>query len=460
MFPQDPEHFTKAHEKGPESLPQRTLSAPLKHVDPPEIRRMRSPYAVQFPTSARLKPLDLGNPFYAQQYNPKRRASLPSVVLGDREAAAVAALIGQGESGHASRQNTGEIGIALTDQNSNSRRRSRSADDLRRAFTALQPPRERDEEIKYWRQSYTGSVLYTPMPGVDETEPDVSRNDSVTPQAQPSDPTDVRRSVSPLTFVKEGQSTTTTPMVSRPITAGGDSQELEERVTRLESRLLEFQESLQRLTADNNRETTNLDNRPPTRRSRQHTPSILVNTLRDPEYRAPQLEAVEEHGPSDGGASAEDMNYASSPRTPSPPAARTFATLYQIINDERSIRRTLETQVRGLQQNLEEMQYQLSQPIISRSNQPHTNNQTPRPQYVQPQHARNQSNVSSSDPGHRVISRFSQSDSLTDSEAARMQEQREEGEEEMQTPYETYQTPVEEFARHHYTSSIGSDAMF
>lgn len=414
------------------------------------MQRVRSPYAVQFPHSARLKPLDLGNPFYNQQHAPKRRASLPSVVLGELEAAAVAALIGKEKPRGAPEQPAVDAGVVLTGLNSNPRRRSRSVTDLRQSTLSPQPVRERNEEMKYWRESFTGSVLRTSLQERDEIDHDITRDNDTTPQPQPADPFTIRRSVSPMSLDRTANSTPPL-LISRPVTAGGDSLDLEERVTKLEQGLAEFQNSLSRLTANTNRKTIIVDNIPP-RKSRQHTPSILINTLRDPDYQAPQLEAVGEQK-SDSYMKTTDTVWRP-PRTPSPPG-RTFTTLYRIINDERSLRRTLESQVRGLQENLAEVQYQLSRPV---STQPYSP-RTPRPQYVQ-MHNRDSSGAGSFDPGHRVISRFSQSDSLTDSEAARMQEQREEGDEEFQTPLEAYHTPAEEFSRHRYTGSSGTDVMF
>jgi hypothetical protein len=66
----EPHALTTPHETAGDDqenaihIPQRALSTPM-HIDIPSIRntKLRSPYAVEFPKSARLKPLEISSPF-------------------------------------------------------------------------------------------------------------------------------------------------------------------------------------------------------------------------------------------------------------------------------------------------------------------------------------------------------------------------------------------------------------
>ncbi|PNS16367.1 Oxysterol-binding 1 [Sphaceloma murrayae] len=444
--------------------PQRTLSAPLKLLDPPELRRARSPYAVEFPQSSRLKPLDLGNPFHRDQKEPKRRATLPSLIMDEREAAVLAKAIQVRSEDYNPDQFSGtmhpyddsEIGLAVSTPTRKQHRRSRSADDLRRMAYSLQPVRERNEEIKYWRQSTAGSVLRHSVHSLEDRHGQIDEHRDVSPMSEhhanssvvnkdDGDGVDIAK-VSPMRD---------SPLMSRPTTAPQGSGDLEGRVTSLENGLATFQNALERLTAQSNRRTIIIDNAASPRGSRENTPSILVNSLLDADSYGREYLPVAE----DPYANRRSRQETTPPTyrqrdefQPSP--SRTYTALYSIINHERNARRNLEHEVRALQQSLSDMQYQLSQPLIRR----------PTPSYLQrPVHPsqygsqvaqyRDSNYVASAnlDPnmaGQRLTSRFSLSDSLTDSEAARLRDARDnEGEDDTGKSFDLYQTPAEEQRR-------------
>ena len=392
-----------------------------------------------------MKPLDLGNPFYTREHVPKRRVTLPSLVVGDKEATALAEAIPKTPVENVT-DTTGpravsENVVAKTSGH-NAWRRSRSADDLRRIASDFQPVRQRNEEIRYWRDSFkdVDQSAIQSLRELDQENDSIDkenirpRSTDTTPQAGPSD---LFMLTHPRPIANHVPSPPLTATASRPITSDGDTgSELEERVRKLEDGLLEFQRSIQRLTAESNRKTIIVDSMP-YRLSRQHTPSVLVNTLRDSNYQPPQLESVEEQNRA---CDEQNKGLPPSSRTPSPPG-RKFTPLYRIIADERSARRSLESQVRSLQQDLSEVQYQLSQPIMSRSSPMYTP-QTVRQQFIKG-HDRNYSTTSSFEPGNRVVSRFSQSDSLTDSEVAHMRENHGHGDDEPPSPYQPFATPME-----------------
>ncbi|KAJ9630898.1 hypothetical protein H2203_001425 [Taxawa tesnikishii (nom. ined.)] len=408
-------------EIAPSVIPHRTLSAPLQFIGPPALRRTRSPYAVEFPQSARLKPLDLGNPFCKHPHGPKRRVTLPSLVVADGEAATLATLVGSPEprvgttsldiAREAPEQ---EIGLAVTSPLYNPKRRSRSTNDLREMIAATHPQRKRSQEIRYWRESVTGSMLLA-----------FASEKAEEPERQPVEEID----------------NDPTPVVQQadPFTMPGTSHEAED------VRLIP-------------------------RRSRQRTPSILVNTLRDQDYRPPPLSA--QQAPEDPFYSLPSER-SPRPRTPSPPQ-RTFATLYNIITEERSARRNFEKQlrdersarinleyeIRGLRNDVAELQCQLSshrtfrnsgQRVSSGSGYP-TPSRSPEGRYsgfysgIQERARRRGSDEGLATTwrdtivqGGRMVSRFSGSD---ESEEIRMASDDED--EELVTPYELYQTPAEE----------------
>ncbi|KAK4960743.1 hypothetical protein LTR66_012904, partial [Elasticomyces elasticus] len=290
-----------------EAIPQRRLSAPLHPVPSPDPHRARSPYALQFPQSARLKPLTLANPFHVPQAQElRRRATAPSVVLGDREAPArspsastdslpptlgVNSTVRARQAARTYRGNSGN----------EFRRRSRSAGELRReAGLSSELIGRRSQEIEYWRESYTAGAprsrtsgpdtptnaprTHSSRPGIPASERE-GGEDHTPPPNQPPHPLAV-----PTAQAGGG------PSDSRPATGdtetlstGDLSKELEDRVARLERGLRNFQSNLQRLTVQTNRKTVVLG-RPAgpaplfpssssPRASADRSPSMLADTL-------------------------------------------------------------------------------------------------------------------------------------------------------------------------------------
>ncbi|KAF2154049.1 hypothetical protein K461DRAFT_312030 [Myriangium duriaei CBS 260.36] len=450
-----------------ESLPQRTLSAPQKRLDPPGLRRGRSAYAVEFPQSSRLKPLDLGNPFHKDSREPRRRATLPSIIVDEREALALARAINvRSEDPTSDRgiesaaDHNDEIGLAVTTPTRKQNRRSRSVDDLRRMVQSAQPVRDRDSEVEFWRQSAIGSMFRQPVQNDEDTEPAPEDDSPASPAVSPirrseEDPFVVHaaghaaddRQVSPLHDEQNEKVSPMrdSPLMSRPATAEEKSNDLELRVLQLENNLASFQIAIDRLTARTNRRTVIIDSAASRRTSRQNTPSVLINSLLDADYRYSNTYGNgEENYSLRAGAQEEPQRPRQSMTQPSP--ARTYAALYSIINQERSARRALEEQVRSLQDNLSEMQYQLSQPIIGRHSSAYQPQPQLHPSYPRMPHFSNVPNTIDPEPSaQRLTSRFSLSESLTDSEAARLREARDlDTDDDRTKSFDLYETPASE----------------
>lgn len=342
------------------------------------IQRMRSPNAVAFPKSAQLKPLKLENPFYTRPPQPKRRATLPSLIMADREAAAIGAAIAGYEARAAGMSfevprevPESEIGVAITSAAAREHRKSRSAYDLRKAASEAQPSRKRSEEIQYWRDSYTGSVLLNlaPEAGDDNENEDVADFEDSSPRAVMTSPPVLSDTVASRPSTSRGLSSSAPFSTSRPVTAGGESsRDLEIRVAKLESSVLEFQQSLERITLTSRgsppRSSPILA---PRAIRRQHTPSMLVDTLQHPSWRPAPLdfedagEVMEREWGSGGGGGGYTSDRSTRPTLPgSSNEAMTahnlinnndgsFVALYNMLSEERSARRALESRVRHLQ---------------------------------------------------------------------------------------------------------------
>lgn len=504
-----------------EYTPQRTVSAPLHIIPSPTLQRMRSPYAVEFPQSARLKPLNLGNPFSAPGSQLRRRKTMPSVLIPDSDAAALSAsiassdpppvpsLVGQRET---LTPETGNVVSSIV----NAKRRSRSAGDLKGALAQHSPPRKRSDEIKYWRESFQPSVLrasgfLNADPVQEECIPERA-GESHTPTTQLADPFQTRLSQPDALAGGTGFHHEASP-------GGGDigslsgigtelSRDLEDRVAKLEAGLHHFQRSLQRLTNDRNRRTVIMGGVPHSRSpSDARTPSMLADTLTDfapsayqydlqgPQQRPttspepqvlpqsprtpvrstetmrPRVPPVPERAPEafstppppimtpllPAGMGAGNGGHAGTSGNGQPPQY-TFGALYEMLNDERSARRRLESQLRGLKQEINYLQYQVSagshvqsqhssaygptDPTIGSSRLrdllQETENSRPGSSERQPQRDSSNTGFSSNPPG--MVSRFSGSESEAGTGAA-------EGEaEEPATPYDAYLTPSEERA--------------
>jgi hypothetical protein len=252
--------------------------------------RVQSPSAALFPKSAKLQPMDLGNPF--ERPGLRRRKTLPSVVLSDREAAAVASVtaamgsirIHLDPEGHGD-----EIeGSTAQSPNRRSNRLSRSTDDLRNMhLAAADTPRSRRDEIKYWRSSIGQAA-----PEDEGEEHGVSRTqesnmDELHARGSPSValPSNSAAEVNKNPQGHQRDSSTASDVAS-PGGFGPDmetSKELEDRVARLEAGLHDFQFSLKRLTADRDRHTDILsvgnDDPATHQRSSRNMPKTLTDTL-------------------------------------------------------------------------------------------------------------------------------------------------------------------------------------
>lgn len=322
--PQPPPHAAGSEEHDEDHLPHRTLSAPLQITPTPVFAsRLRSPYAVEFPQSARLKPLNLGNPLPASGKQLKRRKTLPSVLLADRDAAKLKKSlespvetppIPELEDAVAPAHETARV----VSRSKRSKRRSRSAGDLK-GDRAPSVPRKRSEEIRYWRESMHGGVLrmsgftnylYSELHG-EQAEPTLQVESP--PHKQDEDTTPTAEVRDPFTHQPARPAAiNSSPRSHRPTISEADirsasnlgtemSQDLEDRVARLESGLHSFQRSLQRLTAQSNRKTVILGGIPATATARGsintiRTPSMLADTLFDPDG-APNYNLESLHSP-------------------------------------------------------------------------------------------------------------------------------------------------------------------
>ena len=472
-------------------LVQRTFSVPAVPISSP-LLRMRSPYAVEFPQSARLKPINLGSPFTAPGSTLRRRKTLPSVLISEHEAAVVqAALQPQGAdfalTGQTSQDApSNEIGRAYG-TTATEKRKSRSADDVRRAeVETSRLSRKRSEEIQFWRDSIQGGVLRAsgfrvPSPAIGETE---EREGDRTPIQRTEDP-----------FVSQGEPSGLSPARPRPQdmspSALGSqlSQDLEDRVARLEAGLRSFRGELSQIAADRNRRTILIGSAVPSTRRRRassggRTASMLAETLQSDiqpssyqyEYSGTARPSTSPEPPrtptrfADPSAAVPAMpvyqrtseEQYRTPSPPSPPTATagngngssrnqtpqyTFRSLYEMLTDERSARRRLETQMRGLRDEISNLHYQVSLQSNVQSQRSsyyaqgssrlhallrETEDSPPGPDAQQ----RGSGSVGLSAERQRVVSRFSGSES--ESGAGDLQDQ---------TPYEVFQTPLEEQAR-------------
>lgn len=360
-------------------IPHRTLSAPLHQQQQPLLPRTRSPYAVEFPQSSRLKPLDLGNPFTAPGSSLRRRKTLP-----------------EGRDTPEEEEEDG-VGTAVL---VNPKRRSRSAGDLK----AVMGQRKRSEEIRFWRESVSpppppppaplpvgGAVLRASGFVVSQDRPPLSVHlgeqvdeeeggfsDERTDEEQQHTPVAPARTFDPFDLGVVGAASSS----SRARVGSIGTEDLEERVARLEAHLQRFQHMLSRLTAERHRRTVLVGGQR-TRTSADggggaggRTPSMLADTLSG-------------FGPSGAEVEAGWKRPETSPKTPPPRPQRprdvsppllpamapllppemtdhrqrlpeyTFRSLYEMLSDERSARRRLESELRNLRREIRELHFRV-----------------------------------------------------------------------------------------------------
>lgn len=485
-----------------DDLIQRTFSVPVAPIAT-SVQRARSPYAVEFPQSSRLKPINLGSPFMAPGSTLRRRKTLPSLLISGSEAAAVReAVQSQDEPRGASIEEAqaGEIGMALGGTDTSERRKSRSADDLRLGHVGgSRLSRKRSEEIQFWRESIQGTVLRAsgfrvPSPELVEPEPKIEDR---TPVAQLPDP-----------FLTQGESSGLSPPGRRPqettpSALGTElSQDLEDRVARLEAGLRTFRGELAQMAADRNRRTILIGSGGGSTRRRRassggRTGSMLAETLasdlepssyryeysggarpstspepprtptrfadpsaavpampvyqrtseeryRTPPPPGPSVITPPRNGNGNGNTSGNENGTATAGQQ-NPVPQYTFRSLYEMLTDERSARRRLEQQLRGLRQDINNLNYQVSLQSNVQSQRSSYNQGSNRlqallretehsPPRTDAQQQRTSDMTGLSADQQRVVSRFSGSES-------------ESGLTDLQTPYEAYQTPQEEQAQ-------------
>lgn len=421
---QDPGHFKRPqtiHTHPSDAIHQRIISAPLstqlagplsapfqsQHAphDYNTIPARASPsYAVEFPKSARLKPLDLANPFYTRDHGPKRRATLPSLIMTANEAADISSTLRPDQDARAvdvtsdAGQRTAGTGQTLNGPAATAearsrmdKRRSRSANDLKQAMVAAEPFRDRTGEIEYWRRSYA-SVLLSPtgrapvyeyppadaeldtadvpdVPDVPEVpehfikEPDfvsVPTPLSAHPPLPRPDAVSLPSTRGQSVPAKNPSPQLTVRSFSRPLTtpAMETSTDLESRVAKLEAHLLDFQRSLSNLALSSPSAVAPTE--PPGSSHRQQTPSIFVESLQAPArgYEDAGDIVEREWGPSSQSSMNGDRPTLVPPTLRSTAATSngTFTALYNMLSEERSARRVLENQVRNLQHEVTRLQ--------------------------------------------------------------------------------------------------------
>lgn len=321
-----------------------------------------SPYAVSFPKSVMLKPMNLGNPFVHDPGQMKRRKTMPSTGLSVRDAVDAAASvpvpdISEGDA--APLVDDDRHTRRAVSQIKKARRKSRSTDDLVAFGAEPSPHRKRSDEIRYWRESFQPDVLRasgftTTRDVISERFDDHNQSSGqdfledgeqtpVPPTATSSE--SARVSLSSRSSLVHHEEVSNSKEESRPSSPLELSKDLEQRVLKLEAGLNNFQRSLERMTADRNRRTIVLQSTLSTRRSSNdvRTPSMLADTLVDPlepssyeyEYgrtmrpsvspkQLPLLQSRTHFDDSYGPPTPRSDHYADSVRLPTPPHSRSM----------------------------------------------------------------------------------------------------------------------------------------
>ncbi|EME49459.1 hypothetical protein DOTSEDRAFT_68278 [Dothistroma septosporum NZE10] len=520
-------------------LMERTLAAPYQAMPPTSLhQRTGSPYALQFPNSVRLKPMDLRNPFIGPPGQLRRRKTLPSIIVAERDARALAEAMPEllADPPHDAKFEPARVVPIPTHtlgQIKKARRKSRSADDLQSATEDVER-RKRSEEIKYWRESFQPDVLRAS--GFSTQRQPVNREDQEhgreATEEQQDDSTPMPRAIDfssaaasrPATMRSSppshgGHGVTASEGDIRPSSGVGTdmSKDLEDRVAKLEAGLHNFQRSLQRLAAERNRRTIIMGELAPQRSSNDmRSPSMLAETLADnlepsdyeyqyghtlrpstspqpplpPEVqgsvddpfvanastpaRASERLATERpaesfrmpspltsHPPTQQPPMAPRDSVPAPAAAPAPapsscstrtthPQPYTFNSLYQMLADERSARRKLETQLRSLRNEISDLHTQVNSSNMQSARSSYmlagsssrlqdmlreTESGASPPSGGSVRSAHRRSGMSAASGAGPVVSRFSGSES----EAGAIEEQYDE----LPTP-DAYRTPREE----------------
>lgn len=472
---------------------QRTLSAPVSILPQPGLRRSRSPY--QFPHSASLKPLALGNPYTAPGSRLKRRKSLPSVLVSESEAAALSMALASPRtpmqsSPDASHELPPDV-VEITSRRE--RRRSRSVDDLlRSACEAPLSPQSGKREMRQWRESFQYDVLrasgFTTRSPVAAAQ-DQRHEDDAPPSTPRTSPKKPKRSIvtPPLRQDASIKGTGATSTVGTEA-----SRDLEDRVATLEAGVHTFRGQLAQLSADRRRGTARIgESSPESVSSRggrsaselakdlqqdlppsdyQYERSRPVRTTASPPRRSPvtptranpstltpPLSSCDPPGNNDPFVSpireatnkALHVNTCTNFSMPQ----YTFRSLYEMLADERSARRRLETEMKALRAEVASLHDQLSQqadvrsersiyhaavdPMVGSSRLHAMLQGTESPASTVQSHTEHESGEYRA-ARERLTSRFSRSESEL-GYASQMEA------EELHTPYDEYRTPMEEF---------------
>lgn len=409
-FPEVPLPF---HED--DIIPQTVLTSHIR-------AKTSSPYAVSFPKSVMLKPMDLGNP-HSQM---KRRKTMPNTGGPLRDAAAADAAdvipipIPTPQLERISDVRDDRQARRALTQIKKNRRKSRSTDDLTAIGGAeVSSPIQKSSEMRQWRESFQPDVIrasgFTTTAfggGNDATPRQVStETNGHIPMVLATDSFEsARDTFSSIGSPKQFKDAPTGKEESRPQSPVDFSHDLEERVLKLEAGLNSFQRSLARLTADRNRRTIVLRSDMTDHRSSgdMRTPSMLADTLVDSlepssyEYQygrtlrpsasaslspPPLLQSRPHYDdePEEPLTPTSD-HYADSVRLPTPPHSRspghafssvpaslppssassprrqqhTFHSVYQMLSDERSARQKLERHLHHLQQEISDLHAQVN----------------------------------------------------------------------------------------------------
>lgn len=270
-----------------------------------------------------------------------------------------------------------DIGMAITSNANIPKRRSRSVENLRKRDGSTFPQRQLEDEKAYWRASYAGSIGSRP---IQEVWNSPSRESAIGSKHH-VDTYRALHAAAPQAAEKEfgGRENLLTVVHNARVSTQHDSNDSSTTERRLQSRVNELER--------------------------------VVASLQPP------LEALVKSAKRKS-VTFETSDSRRSSHQPMPEDSKLLG-IYSILSEERQARKVLERQVQTLQQDLAEMRFSLSQPFLSRSSRVYMPHQAR--QRYSAGHSREPSNISTYEPmGSRLASRFSRSESLTDSEVARM----------------------------------------
>lgn len=292
----------------------------------------------------------------------RRRNTLPSVVMSQKEEQALKESLEASKVRPTSRAGTSK---------SNPRRRSRSVEPLINRLKPIEFPRNRSDEIKYWRNS----VLESPIPSFKPRDSDTPEETTTAHERQPSG--DTTSPIEPVQTFDFG--------LNNPTGLKNDS--TEQRLNTLEVKLVDLEFAIAKLQQGSEAEKPMPLERPPHRRSQRQDsmattssasgiaspePTFLSSPRPDSRFsqdtgeQSPPLEhrvhrssAATTLRPST--AVRRSVERAETPPPPPPPTSA-YATMEHIQNllalvqREQASRHRLELQVKNLSSQLEQFQ--------------------------------------------------------------------------------------------------------